>query len=340
MRRALFLLLLCGTAGPPDDAAQSSESEADRVVLDGVWPTSTMLENLLVRWADDTALKYDLNDEQAATTRRAIVRRWSSYLTEHREDLQPLLNEYVEARFAPSPPDAEAIQRWAKRADPVFDSFREQIDATQTDIGDVLTPAQRVRHALEGIKINTSLGLFKARLDAWERGEFDERDWWEPTKRVRQEREKAAETAKESATASDARSRAAVKIDEELARWDSFVADFILKYALDDRQREAAFSILRECKKETLAYRDRHRTQLEQLEETIDRVDDATGSLSDPVRSDAVKLYGPIDRIFADLRARIEQIPTLAQRASAEVNSPAPSTPATSPTDAKKSDNR
>jgi hypothetical protein len=89
------------------------------------------------------------------------------------------------------------------------------------------------------------------------------------------------------------------------------VSDFIAKYALDDAQRGAAASMLQEMKERAVAHRDRHRTEVTQLERRLaaGRPEDA-----DRVAGDLQRLYGPIDDMFRELQQRLQRIPTQAQQ--------------------------
>lgn len=312
MHSALLTLLALWPGLPADpEMAAPDAIPKGTAPAEGIWPTQKMIDGLLARWADETALKYELDQEQAARSRRMITARWSAFLKENRRSLQPLLNEYIEARLALAPPESERVRRWAKRALPLFEDFHRQIGETQEELSGLLTPIQQAKLGLETIKISTGLHLFAARLEAWQRGEFEQDDWWQPTRRERRKRRETEEKVddRENLVASKTKTR----IDEELLRWDYFVAEFVEQYKLDDMQREAAYSILRECKQKALAHRDRYRVRLERLEEALV----ATAEVPDKLRSEGIAMYGPIDELFVELKSRLEQIPTTAQSAQA-----------------------
>jgi len=105
----------------------------------------------------------------------------------------------------------------------------------------------------------------------------------------------------------------------ELDSWDRYVADVIERFRFNDGQQQAARSILKEMKDRALAHRDRHREEITRLEEKL-----ASGNPddSDALENELTRLYGPIDEMFRELFARVEQIPTAAQRRAA--TQPAP----------------
>ena len=175
-----------------------------------------------------------------------------------------------------------------------------------------MTPPQKARLGIETIKINTGLHLFEKRLETWRQGRFEESDWWAPPPSVRRARASARRAAEPAEAISPSAAKA--KIDEELQRWDFFVADFVRQYRLDERQSETAFSILRECKQKVSRYVDRYRARIEHIEKRLSRADEVT----DELRQEAADVYGPIDAVFADLRARVGRIPTRAQEEAAK----------------------
>lgn len=305
-----LLLPLPGLQPEPDKPAPDAIAQ-NSTPGEGMWPTPQMIDGLLSRWADETALKYELDDGQTARCRDVVTKRWTTFLRQNRPALQPLLNQYIEARLALQPPEPESVRRWAEQAMPVFQDFQRQMRETQVELSAILTLTQRTRLRLENIKINTGLQLFQTRLEAWQQGQFAQNDWWDSPPRQRRENLQAKQDPRRRNTL--APSKAKTRIDGEFLRWDYFVARFADKYKLDDSQREAAYSILRECKQKALTHRDRYRARLERLEKSIALSDKLGDRLPDDLRAEAVAMYGPIDALFVELKTRLEQIPTTAQ---------------------------
>lgn len=309
---AALMLLTC-----PSAAEEPAPSTAARPQLDaqnGIWPTDGMIDALLARWADDTAVKYELDAEKTALLRETMTRRWSAFLAEHRAVLRPLLNDYIEARIAAKPPSPELVRDWTKRALPLFERVRTQLHETREELKPLVDPTQRIKLDFQGIKMNAALGLFQSRLEAWSRGEFTQQEWWQPTERARQHSAKRGDAEPSAPDVKTAPSLAKTRIDEELLRWDHFVAEFLDRLKLDSTQRLAAYSVLRECKQRALDHRDRHRARLEKFEKTAAESD----TPDQTQREEAVALYEPVDKIFTELTKRLEQIPTTAQNAAAE----------------------
>lgn len=307
---------------PHPDAAENDANAKKPAANEGIWPTPKMLEGMLVHWADESAVKLDLSDEQTERLEEQLLKRWPAFLEEHRETLQPLLNEYIETHMAKTPPEREAIKSWADRAMPMFELFQEQILESQRDMTEYLEPAQKGKLAAESLKMTAGLQLFQAKIKSWQRGEFEERDWWDPPRRVLNQRERDKDAA-EAAAAAAAPSLAKKRVEEELSRWDRHVAEVIEKFKLDDTQRVAAESILRECKERATAHLDRYRARMEQLEK---RLKDGAAE-----QAEVAEMYAPFDAMFAELKSRVEQIPTTAQMAAAPKSASAPQPQAAPP---------
>ena len=116
------------------------------------------------------------------------------------------------------------------------------------------------------------------------------------------------------AAASAASTKVHNRIDTEMLRWDRFLRQFVQRYVLDDTQTQAAYSIARECKQRALEHRDRYRARLATLEKSVGEETEYTPEQSAEFKA----MYGPIDALFAEMKTRIDQIPTTEQVATAE----------------------
>jgi hypothetical protein len=306
----------------PDKGAESPE---------GLWPSPRLMRLMLARWAEEASRQYDLDDEQRAKVREATVDRWSKFIDENREAMQPLANEFVEMRMELKPPPKERVQEWAKRAGPVFDKVRTQLDEGADEFRKVLRPVQRAKFEIDALQMKVGLQIAEQRIKQWQSGEFKPDEFWEPLpsdresrraekRRNREEREAKSAYASESSE-SDAKDAAADQIAVELDTWDRYVAEFIRSYGLDAGQRTTVLSCLSELKERAVAHRDRHHEEIDQLEKRVASNAGTEAELAD-INKQLVELYGPIDDMFKELRSRIEQVPTAEQRAAAAAHTP------------------
>ncbi len=311
----------------------------------GIWPTAEMINHVLARWADHTAGEYDLTPEQFEALNQQLNNRWPQFFEQQRSALQPLLNEFIETRLAPTPPDSENVKNWSMRALPVFRELQQQLLETHRELSGILSPSQQAKLAGDSLKATAVLQAFHARLEAWQRGEFAQHEWWDPPRRTLRRRIHDAESrsakgeraagAKPGVTSvggasslrgeAGGRSLAEQRIDEELVRWEFYVAEFTERFLLDAMQRETAYSILRECERRALDHLGRFHDRIERVEkEAMTRQ-----PLTEEDCREIVAVYGPIDEIFSELRARLAQIPTQAQSAVARPPDSAGATPTT-----------
>jgi len=308
-----------GTSPEPDvrpertaEAAAEPQSTARRQDLEELWPSPKLTELMLVRWADRTCDLYEMDEAQRAKARAVVTKRWGKFFNENRSAIAPLLNEFLEMRMDLEPPAKERVQDWAHRARPTFESFRKEVDRGTEEFRGLLTPAQQTKFDVQSLQLEIGMNIAGQRLKEWQAGKIDIDDIWRPLgKEGRRGRaEEAKKTAEEATEAAESD-----QIAIELSAWDKYVETFIQVYALDEGQRAAVRSCLTEVKQRALAHRDRRRADIAALEQRI-----TTYSGSDTERAELEKqlteLYGPIDELFKELKRRIEQVPTEAQRAA------------------------
>jgi hypothetical protein len=91
--------------------------------------------------------------------------------------------------------------------------------------------------------------------------------------------------------------------------WDRYVERFARTYQLDASQRSAAESLARDFKEQREAFRDANRARIEAVQQVEDRQER---------QQQLRELNAPIEGLFAQLRERLMQIPTSAQKLAVE----------------------
>ena len=312
----------------PDERAEPGETSANAAaeIEQGLWPSQNLMRLMLTRWAEDAAYEYDLDDQQREKTRKAIVQRWTKFLNEHREEIQPLANEFLEMRMEITPPEKDHVQDWARRAKPLFDKAAKNIEEGTSKYREVLRPDQRIKFEIDALQMKVGVGIAQQKFVQWEKGEFEPDDFWEPIgpardarrdERRKRRREREAQEAEREQKRKAVDEQLADPIDAEMDAWQRYVADFISSYGLDSGQRSTVLSCLTELRDRAIAHRNRHREEITRLEE---RIASNTGTDSElaEIKDQLTRLYGPIDEMFKELQTRIEQVPTGDQRASAK----------------------
>ncbi|MHC5111069.1 MAG: hypothetical protein ACYTHJ_14450 [Planctomycetota bacterium] len=303
-----------------------AESQAPATDASGLWPTPRLQKLLLRRFADDVFYRFEFNEDQRQDVEEAVVTRWTEYLDGNRDRLQPLLNEYIELKMHLEPPDREEIQSWAQRAIPAFQSMKEQLQAGVGDLREIATPEQRMKLEPQSLMLDGAMLYAETRIRRWAKGDFDPSEFVEPTPSMRRQRRKErdqrkAEAAAAAAEEAGAEDKAAAEptppdfIAEELSLWERYVSDFIQRFDLDEGQRATARSVLREMQSRASSYRDRHKTELAELELALaasDVSEESRASVENRIR----ELYGPVDDMFSELKKRVDTLPTSRQRAT------------------------
>ena len=97
--------------------------------------------------------------------------------------------------------------------------------------------------------------------------------------------------------------------------WDAYVAQFVAQFSLDDAQRLAAGSVLVDVKARAEQYSKAHAVELQAATREITQ---ATKEQRKSIMDDKAELMQPLNDLFAELKSRLEQIPTEAQRSQAQ----------------------
>lgn len=311
-------------SGPPGADAPPAEPQ-------GLWPSPKLMNLMLLHWADEFSHQYELTSAQRTLVRDAVVKRWSPFFKENNSAIRPLVNEFIEMRLELEPPDLKTVQAWAKRAMPLFEQVREQINLGTADLREILNPNQRAKFERQVLELEVGLQAAEKRLTQLQRGDFDVRELpelWEPNaaerRKRRQERRRrmdnAGKTLEPGVTDWKVGPTIINKVDQEetdqialeLKAWEAYTEGFIRVYHLDEGQRSAVLSFLSELKQRAMAHRDTRREDIAKLEQRIDRFAGGDAELTE-LKEQLTELYGPIDEMFKELKHRIKQVPTAEQ---------------------------
>lgn len=124
------------------------------------------------------------------------------------------------------------------------------------------------------------------------------------------------------------------------SKWEKYVQEFIAKYELNDEQTQKANAVLEDCKAQAVRYLSSRKSQFEMIDKQLETLKQSKDKNKSKMTSELTKKRGelmtPIDQIFEkQLKPRLENLPTRAQRRAAEVNAkkkpPAKPEPAAKP---------
>ncbi len=343
-RIALFgaALALSAAAAQEQGPPQRPPPRGDRGA-GAMWPSERLVDLAINRIVDRMAEVYGLDEDQLWDTRDVLKARFPQWLQQNRAELQSLMMQYFEAVMGDEPPTPEEVADWAARAAPLVEEFTSLVDETTEDMRGYLTDEQQVLLDGQLAAMQVGMNYMQQRLATWRAGGYDWQTEWprsdvfreqEVQRRQRLEREAErekriamglpADTGSVPGGAASAGGAAAAakplaptrpgsvgKKDE----WETYVANFIERYQLDDAQQNSAHKFLRDQQE----LRDKHVQKHVDDIKSLEARQKAAGGEEEKerVRAEYERLNRPIERYFQRLKDRLETLPTRKQRAAA-----------------------
>lgn len=285
-------------------------------------------QELIRSWARGLCQHLDLQTQQCEVVEQNLVDRSTRFLKNHWSELRPVVHELIEMRNDVDPPSHERVREWATRALPVFENLRIEVDGMSEDVREVLTPMQRAAIELKMLFVPDTMKLAGKLLSDWSRGRGDPGMLW---RTIRRKTETAAtdDNAEERDPHIAAQPEYAIAtgdqhemveidlVERELTVWAKYVANRVKELSFDNAQRLAAQSCLQELSARAGAHRDRYRGEIVRLEASI-ALQDVDPNVLARIKTELIRLYGPVDDMFAELKRRVDQLATARQLAAAE----------------------
>lgn len=292
------------------------------------------------RMVDDSTERYGFDEEQNERTREIFRETLPRYLLEHREEIQDLTNQFMQAQFGDEPPTPEFVAEWAQRALPLMDKFKDVVHESTDKMREYMTDDQQIQLDAEWAAFDTGFSMARNKVGEWSEGGFDPNDW-APNERERRRREREenrvaqAEMDKarqgvlqESGAAkpdggeapviavanSPKNGKPAGKPGEPADEWTKYVEDFIRLYDLDSAQQNSARKSLRKYRE----MRDQYLRKASTVA-AMDRLDKKRKAAQNDEERTAVdkeitELTSRVDRYFQQLKDDLEKLPTRDQR--------------------------
>jgi len=322
--RQLFLwIALAGAMSTPhlSRAAQEPNAPDDPETLrtaatqgqPGYLLSDGMIEALLKRSAYELARQLEMDDEQTQRLSQRTNELWMPFFTRHRAEVAPVVDRMLQAQWDPDLPSAEEAQHWARKALKVHELLIEQLAESNQEVAKLLTPEQLDEFRRIATQFDGGLEWFKAELEKMERGELSETAW-AGRRLSRQERRRRYQRDREQKQADQILSSPellAITVDA----WDAYVAQFVAEFSLDNAQKRAAGSVLVDVKARAEQY---SKTHADQLRAATNEIAQAAKEQRKSMIDDKAELMQPLNELFAELKSRLQQIPTEAQRSKAE----------------------
>lgn len=310
------------------------------------WPSQRLLNNLLDRWADEFGREFGLDEDQLERTKEALKRHGPAWAESRRDEIQDLLMEYFEVLSAGHPPTPEQVAKWSSRVLPLAGEFREVVEKTAADIGQHMTEDQR--ETLEGhlVAFRVGLNFFDSKLRAWVEGGYDPQTEWpfsEDFEERQRKQDAEMQAAVERAKAQAAADRAAVEADaarvaeasttrpeppkrpppgasQPADEWAVYVEAFIRRYNLNEEQQNKARGALRDAQEQRDRYLADKLPKIQRIEKLLNNAE--TPEQRESAKAELERVNAPVQRYFANLKERLEGLPTRKQRREAAERHP------------------
>jgi hypothetical protein len=237
-------------------------------------------------FCDLLANRYDLDASQRQELRAIVTRDVWTMFFKHSNMLLRVGKEVLEARVARKPFTGEQAARWSRDLQPLTGDLERTVAGWATELESRAAPGKRelIRQDLSAYR--RRLSHSSEMMDKWARGQWRAAEWGLEKDPIQMGL--AAASTSQPATRD---LEQAVKYRDVSDEWERYVRQFVARYQLDESQQVTARSILTEL-------RSRAAFKLAR------RQDDAGNRAA--------------EALFAELKKRLDTIPTQAQRARAD----------------------
>ncbi len=297
------------------------DGESDQFALELVrgvaeippWEIARRIEHL----TGGIGARYEMTEAQRGKLQGEFYQFIGAMAAEHGGTMLNHVSEMVERYQAGKPVTPEDVARWVGEGDEMFEFANARFQKLAASVGSDMNEQQRALFDRDFASYQKRVERLEDMRERWKAGGWHPRDWGldeygmykrmmdERTRDGRYDEQKWKRFDEEQQVRRELRKRQAGSPHDESV-WEKYVREFIAKYALDDAQSETAWSILRELK---LRAEDVRRSAAGQRAKSVD----AKASLAL-----AISESESIQRLFEALCARLDRIPTNAQRAAVQ----------------------
>jgi len=243
LRKVLVVLtvafgLFSTRSAPASDTSGSKASQLSRQVPGA----DATIEMICEQAAKNIALRYNLNEAQAAKTNELMKREVDKFLREHEEKIWPLLRSVLATQLAAKPPnDPEELKRVGKAARPLVQLAKDAIFRANEEWRAILTPEQKKVHDFDLGEMEKTFEKIDQNFSSWAEGVPKENPLFPAANQVPEGNPPRPPRPAEGLPP--------IVVDTiKLTIFDTFVEEFIKDYELDQGQIDTARSILKEFK--------------------------------------------------------------------------------------------
>ena len=277
--------------------------------------------------------RYRLDEKQEKRLRSLMAWESMSFFMKHAPHMIEQGREVLETRGRAEPFTPEQVARWSKNGRPMLLDWQERLSSISESMLPHLRPDQvkTIRQDLQSWDGRVS--ELSDKMKHWEQGEWSPEDWGldadpihaqaragsRPDRPAPQQPPLAA--GKAPPKPQDGKPDPLFQVAQNETEWERYVRQFIGRYKLDNSQSTTALSILDQLRDRAVQMREGRADTLARLDELILGTKDA-GRKAGYVK-DRADVLSPIRTLFDELKSRLDNLLTDAQRKGGGAPKPA-----------------
>lgn len=274
--------------GWTSEADQFARQTVSRISKIPPWQFKDRMDTLL----QVAGQRYRLDDQQKQRFQQKLYEEMWSTTLKYGPSMFKTAKDALSTRVKGEAFTPQQVARWATDFEPMMEPWRQDTVRMMDEFGAMLTPEQREVFEKDTESLNKRMDYVVRSSKAWKNGAWRPEDWGLQDDPVHQ----AAYPQRVGPGAATA-VRGARPDDE--STWARYVQHFIKTYQLDEPQQQACSAVLEDMVTRAGRYRTAHTDEIAKLT---------------PLQGLVHPLLQPIRSMFAELKARLETLPTEEQR--------------------------
>lgn len=300
----------------------------------GMWNVEQMID----RATGQVVKRYSLTPEQEDYTRKLMAARVNAFLDKNEQPIREIFAEAIKYQLSGNPPPPEKVKEWTVQIDPMFNDAKGQILEGNREFREILSDEQRKIHDVDLKVMEQNFKDAEQRLVHGREGNLDLDFGHKPKARPAQPASQAVPQAVPPAPQADSQpvppaapTRAAPgrvvgptasSVERSADYLEMYVRKFIDNYKLDQAQTNQAMQILAETKRRASEYVTGRKDEYEKLQSQMASVTGDQQAVAE-INKQLAELNKPVQiDLVNEMKQRLDQIPTEAQRKTYEESQP------------------
>lgn len=264
-----------------------------------LWDVQQMMEDAVLQ----ISRRYNLNKAQENYTRMLLVGRVREFLDKHEKDVRELLKESIDLRLHPEKGTPEVYQRWAERAEPIYEAARKAILEGNDEWREILNEEQKRLHDQDLSQMKDNFTQVNQVIVDWKAGK--------------------GPSIGRGAQAPGSVSTQPTPVEHRFIEdnWLAYVATFIQAYQLDEKQANAAKAkVYAEFFGKAKAHRERYKDEFAKIEAELKSPSKDPNKPTKPPELFRRKgeLEKPIQKMFVEMDERLNELLRSEQRTNVD----------------------